>query len=175
MGRLTKAALVYSVLLICGSSGCTPPPPSLSRDESGWWIYRNAKYGYRIGHPEGYELWATGPEGERDGRSIRIGIENYAAPTPVLDVVLGPAVRIYETLAAGKPPKDMRVEVRAIEMGGGPARLVEFRWKSTGDLAIVEIHGPDVLFQFHAQPGLREFRGTIWWQIVSSFQFDYGR
>lgn len=165
-----KRAVTVSVLLICGCLGCASPRPPTSRDESGWSIYRNAKYGYQIGYPEGYELRVTGREDERDGRTIRIAWKEYAALTPALHVTLDPTSSRYE-VTAGKGMKDMRVEVVDTEIGGRPARQVEFRWRATGDLAFVEIHREGVLFQFDASPGLREFGGTVWSEIVSSFEF----
>lgn len=169
-----RRALTVSVLLSCAWLGCASPRSTTSRDESGWSIYRNAKYGYEIRFPAGYELRATGREGERDGRAIRIGWKEYAAITPALHVTLDPTNSLYE-VTAGEELKERRAQVIDIELDGKPARRVEFRWKATGDLAVVEIHGHGVLFQFHAQPGLQELEGTVWWEIVSSFRFQEAR
>lgn len=167
-----KRALTVSILLACGSLSCTTDATT-TRDVSGWSIYRNAKYGYQIAYPDGYVLWETGREGERDGRSIRIGLKDYAALTPVLEVQVHPERSLYERSAGGEL-RDMQVEVMDIDLAGLPARQVEFRFKTTGDLAFVEIHRDDALFLFHAAAGLREFEGTVWWKIVSTFQLQRG-
>ena len=157
-----------ATLLACGSLGCasqrTTPPA-----EPGWSIYRNAKYGYEIAYPDGYEVRPARREGERDARRIRIGLKEYAAPTPVLDIELDPADSFYE-LGRRKTLKDMRLEVVDLELGGRPARQVVFRWVSTDEIAFVEIHQEGALLRFQAPPGLEKFEGTVWWKIAFSFE-----
>ena len=142
-------------------------------DSLTWHTYRNAKYGYEIGYPSGFEVWPTGPAGERDGRAIRIGRREYAAPVPVLDI------RVQTQAPAVEPPvdaelPDMDVTVGEVKINGVRATEVTYRWKTTGDIAFVNLHLRDAFIEFHAQPGLRDVRETVWWRIISTFSVRDG-
>lgn len=163
--RLLLLAMVSSL-----GAACSPEGSTTVRGESGWWVYRNAEYGYQISYPEEYDLWPTGPEGQRDGASIRIVRKNYAAAVPALDVVIDPEDSLREMVAETEPV-DMTVEVTDVDFGGRPGKQLELRWKANGELAFVELSLDGVTFVFDAAPGLVEFEGTVWWEIVSSFRF----
>jgi hypothetical protein len=166
---MKKRLLVLAVVSSFGAA-CSPEGPSTVRGESGWWVHSNAAYGYQISYPEEYDLWPTGPEGQRDGATIRIARKNYAAPVPVLDVVIGPEESLREKVV-DVDLVDMTAEVTDIDLGGKPGKQLELRWKANGELALVELSLDGVTFVFDAAPGLHEFEGTVWWEIVSSFRF----
>ncbi len=65
---------------------------------------------------------------------------------------------------------DMDVTVGDVEINGVRATEVTYRWKSTGDIAFVNLHLQDAFIEFHAQPGLRDVRETVWWRIISTFR-----
>jgi hypothetical protein len=137
---------------------------------SNWHTYKNTRYSYEIQYPDGFELWATGPEARRDGASIRIAFKEYAAPAPVLDIHVArgmtEAGRLPETGTA-----DLAVTVEDVELNGVRSRQVTYRWKQNGEILFVELHQPNVLFRFEAAAGLEDVRDTIWWQIMSTFRF----
>ncbi len=164
----TRAAAVVVILLMGLLGGCAEEATT-RRDDSGWWIYRNTKYAYEIAYPDSFELWETGTEGRRDGATIRVARKEYTAPAPVLDVWVVERESLLEKLA-GDEPVDMTVTVIDVEVSGRPAKQAEFRWKANGELAFVELEFEDALFRFHAAPGLREFEGTVWWDVVSSYR-----
>lgn len=137
-------------------------------DSSDWQVYRNARYGYEIRYPNGFELWPTGPVGERDGRAVRIALREHAAPVPVLDVRVLSETAAEPWAAADLP--DMDVALADVEVNGVRSIEVTYRWKVNGDIAFVDWHVQDTLIQFHAQPGLRDVRETVWWKIISTFR-----
>jgi hypothetical protein len=138
-------------------------------DVEAWQTYRNAKYGYSIQYPEDFEAWPTGPAGSRDGRAIRIGRKEHAAPTPMLDIHMQVEAPAVESLIESP---DMDVTVGSVEIQGVRAREVTYRWKSNGDLVFVTLYLRDTAIEFHAHPGLRDFRKSVWWEIVSTFRFQ---
>jgi len=133
-----------------------------------WQTYRNPKYGYEIRYPSDFEAWPTGPAGNRDGRAIRIGRKEYAAPTPMLDIHMQVEAPAVETLIASP---EMDVTVGSVEIHGVQAREVTYRWKSNGDLEFVTLYLRDTAIEFQAHPGLRDLRTTVWWKIISTFRF----
>lgn len=165
-----KKRLLALALASSFGAACAPEGSSTVRGESGWWVYSNARYGYQISYPEEYDLWPTGPEGQRDGATIRIARKNYAAPVPVLDVVIDPGESLRESVV-GVELVDMTAEVIDVNLGGKPGKQLALRWKANGELALVELSLDGVLFVFDPAPGLDEFEGTLWWEIASSFRF----
>ncbi len=155
-------------LMLCS---CAPQAATRRQIASGWTVYSNSKYGYEISYPEGYDLWETGLEGERDGASVRIGLKEYQAPTPVLDVKIEPrtGTDAFDLLPADL--KDLRLQLDDIQVSGAAAKQAQYRWVQDGDLAFVQINLDGVLFQFSAGPGMREFDGTPWREIISTFRF----
>ncbi len=139
-------------------------------DSLTWRVYRNATYGYEIDIPSGFEVWPTGPAGERDGRSIRIGRREYAAAAPVLDIRVQKQRPTVDPLADAEFP-DVNTTVDCVEINGVRGTEVTFRWVANGDIAFVELHLGDALIEFHAQPGLTDMRETLWWRIISTFRF----
>jgi hypothetical protein len=147
-----------------------PGLPAAS-DLAEWQIYRNSKYGYEIRYPEGCETWPTGPAGERDGRAIRVGRKEHSAPAPILDIELNRTMPTLKSLADADL-RDMDVAVVETDMNGIPAREITYRWKINAEIVFVELYFRDVSIVFHAQPGTRDARETIWWRIISTFRFE---
>jgi hypothetical protein len=161
-----------AVLLACISALAPFMVPGLpvASDLAEWQIYRNAKYGYEIRYPEGFEAWPTGPAGERDGRAIRVGRKERSAPAPILDIQLNLTMPTLKSLADAEL-RDMDVAVVETDMNGIPAREITYRWKINGEIVFVELYFRDVSIVFHAQAGIHDARNTIWWKIISTFHF----
>ncbi len=161
-----SAILALAVLL----SGCGPKPSVPVHPD--WHLYQNDKYGYRIEYPDGYDLWETGLEGEQDGASIRIVQHEYQAITPALDVHLTPSAAGERYPPLGIQPQDLSTELQDIFLNGMAASEVQYRWKATGDLALVEIDLDGVLFVFMAGPSMSaDFHESAWYAIISTFRF----
>jgi hypothetical protein len=162
---------VYQLLLLLSAyaSGCG----QVSAEETttaDWQVYRNEQYGYEIRYPDGYELWPTGPEGRRDGASVRIAVKEHSAPAPVLDVHVGAAAAKFG-LPEDEVVPDMEAVVDEVEINGLAVRVVSWRWKENREIVFVDVFAPQVLLQFHAAPGLSSMRETVWWEIVGTFRF----
>lgn len=157
---------IIGILILCACSQAKPP--TLQYD-SGWYTYRNYKYGYEIRYPEGFDLWETGEAGSRDGANIRVAIKEFAAPAPVLDISLRPDKSLRDL----SPTIDDFFTVSAgdVEINGMPGERIEYRWKSTGELAFIEFYLDRVLFRFDAGPDPGDFYATPWWDIISTFRF----
>jgi hypothetical protein len=136
--------------------------------------YSNDAYGYEIQYPEAFDLWPTGPEGKRDGASIRIAIKDHQAPAPVLDIRISPRTPESEFSGTISPSIDLTAESEAVSINGVPAKEWNFFWKSNGEIAFVEIYLDGVVFQFAAGSGLTDFHTSQWWNIVSTFRFKMG-
>ena len=145
--------------------------PAAAQDVANWSTYENAEYGYSIRFPDGYDGWPTGPVGQRDGRSIRIGRSEYAAPTPVMDIHLRPEALCSDPLSDIES-NDMESDVVDVDVNGDPAREVTLRWRENGEIVFVDLCVRDALVQFHAAPGLTDFQDTIWWTILSTLEFQ---
>lgn len=167
MKALGCAVLLLSTL----AYGCAGKASTTRQLSSGWQLYSNHKYGYEIAYPEGYGLWETGEEGNRDGATIRIGWLEYEALTPMLDIQVEPRTAANEFPVLGMQPQDLSVSVEDIALNGQPARQAVYRWLEGGKLALVEINSQGVLFRFQASPATGEFEGTEWQQIISTFRF----
>lgn len=144
------------------------------QDTATWAVYTNSRYGYEIRYPADFEVRPTGGEGRRDGGTIRIALREYAAPAPVLDIF----VRENAVEASRLPEtgiRDMNVDTRDIELGGARLREVTLRWKESGEIAFVQLTGPQVVFLFHANAGTADMRDTIWWKIIQTFRFRENR
>jgi hypothetical protein len=149
-------------------SACTTPKPATIRYDSGWYIYRNEKYGYEIRYPDGFDAWATGLETERDGASIRIGLKEFEAPAPILDIQVHPRASMQETRPT---PQEMITNITDVEINGVPGTQSDYYWKANGELFMVEVYLEGVLFRFHPGAGLHDFHATRWWEIISTFRF----
>jgi hypothetical protein len=136
-----------------------------------WNTYSNQKHGYEIKYPEGFDLWPTGPEGKRDGASIRIALKEHQALTPVLDVQINPRTSKEQFLKKIMKPKDMTLEIKSMMINGSEAKQAEFRWEVNKEIAFVHIHLNGVVFRFAAASGLKNFSDSQWWQIISKFRF----
>ncbi len=136
-----------------------------------WQTYRNDKYGYEIRYPTDFEVWPTGPSGERDGRTIRIARREYSAPTPVLDIRAQARMPNLDTLGDVEIP-NMGLSVDNVTINGLAALELTYRWKANGDIAFVHFHVGDVLIEFDAGAGLRDIRETPWWWIISTFRLQ---
>jgi len=168
MMRQGRPSLILLLLAAC-APGCGQIPAEETANTE-WQVYRNERHGYEIRFPDGYELWPTGPEGRRDGASIRIALEEHAAPAPVLDVHVGAAAAKYGLPEDDGSP-DMELVADEVEINGLAARVVSRRWKESQEIVFVDVSAPRVLFQFHAAPGLSSMRDTVWWEIVGTFRF----
>jgi hypothetical protein len=135
-------------------------------DGANWQVYRNSTYRYEIRYPVDFELRPTGPEGERDGATIRIGRKNYAAPRPILDI----------DVTGGKPDApvqaaDMTAMVDTVDIGGVPAHRRILRWKESGEIAYVVIGIREAKLVFAANGGLKSGLDAPWDAIVGSFRW----
>jgi len=165
---MTARIRAFGVLavLLCGCSLQAAP-----RVHPDWQFYFNRKYGYQIEYPAGYDLWETGLEGEQDGARIRIGLHEYQAVTPALDVLILPETAAARFPPLGMQPVDLTLRVQDIDLNGLPARRAEYRWKANGRLAYMDIEMDRVVFQFMAGPETRDFYATDWWSIIQTFRF----
>jgi hypothetical protein len=162
--RLWIVAIAAIMLYGCASRPLSPIHPD-------WQLYHNSKYRYQIEYPNGYDLWETGLEGERDGSSIRIGLHEYEAVTPALDAHVGPQAAAHRFPALIVQPPDLTVQTGSILLNGLPAKETQLRWKPSGDLAFVDIEMEGVLFEFMASSGTLDFYRTDWWAIIQTFRF----
>jgi hypothetical protein len=145
--------------------------PEAVANTSDWHTYKNTKYGYEIRYPDGFELWATGREGQRDGGRIRIALKERTAPTPVLDIYVRYDVTTNPEHMLEAEPPSMAVAFEDTEIYGEPTRQLTYRWKESGHIALLEVRRPGVLFRFHPSPGLLDIRNTPWAKIISTFRF----
>ncbi len=169
MRKQLPLILMLTVLVF---TGCAKEENAQTTHNSGWYTYRNNEYQYEIQYPDGFDLWPTGPEGERDGKAIRIGLFEYAAPTPVLDIQIRPT-KSWEDAPIGAEINDMIVTIDDVDVNGLAGKQVEYRWESSEELLIVELYLDDVLFNFQARSGsdTYDFQDTEWWEIVNTFHF----
>ncbi len=166
---MNKSRLVLSLMLML-TGACSPNGPAPQRLMPGWHLYSNNKYGYQIEYPDGYDLWETGTEQERDGAMIRIGLHEYEAPTPVLDVEVEPRRPLEKFPTLGTQIKDRSVSIEDIVLSGLQAREADYRWTATGELEFAEIYLNGVIFRFTALSGMPDFHETEWWTIISTFR-----
>lgn len=137
---------------------------------SEWQTYRNALYGYELRHPDRFEVMPTGPEDKRDGRSIRVGQRDYAAPTPVLHVYVGEASESIGAALSGAA--DLTASTDPVDVAGKRGRRTVYRWRVNGDIFMVDVRAPGVVLILETGAGTREIGGTVWDQIISSFRFS---
>jgi hypothetical protein len=157
--------LTFSLVLML-----TPTAPLFQAGpDRNWTTYSNAAYGYEILFPAEFEARPTGPEGERDGRSLRIARKEYAAPVPVLDLYVGSNAVSPDRRPEGTP-RDMERETMESHIGVTPSTVTTLRWKATGEIAFMQISAPGVVFILQPGAGVKNVTGTIWWDIVSSFR-----
>jgi hypothetical protein len=158
--------LALGFLVFCGCAEKEPYRP-------GWHVYRNEKYQYEIQYPEGYDLWETGPEGERDGATIRIAPKDFAAPIPALGVHVYPQISVQERLEelSALEQSDIVTSVGDVEVNGLSGKQIAYRWQSNGELLMVELFLGDVYFRYEASAGTEDLQGTPWWEIISTFRF----
>jgi hypothetical protein len=157
---------IIGILILCACGRAKPP--TLQYD-SGWYTYRNHKYGYEIRYPDGFDLWETGEARSRDGANIRVAIKEFAAPALVLDISVESNVPLKEV----SPSTDdfFTVSSDPVEINGLPGERIKYHWKSNGELAFIEIHVDRASFRFDAGPDPGDFYATPWWQIISTFRF----
>jgi hypothetical protein len=165
-----KRLLVAALLLLLFLPGCSAAQPAHATPQPGWILYANEKYGYEIQYPDGCDLWPTGPEGERDGASIRIGVKDRQAPVPVLDIQVEPRTPEAEFADAFVQSSDLRFESETVLIGKKPAKELTLYWKSNNEIAFVIIYLKGVVFQFSAEAGLQDFHASPWWEIISTFR-----
>ncbi|MBN1438982.1 MAG: hypothetical protein JW929_06180 [Anaerolineales bacterium] len=175
IGRRTIRILFFAALagIFC-LHGCASASPNRATPKPGWTVYANDLYGYEIQYPQGYALWPTGPEGGRDGANIRIALADRAAPAPVLDIRISPRTPESEFPGPAASSGQFQAEANEVLIGGRPAREWILFWKSTGEIAFVEILADGVVFQFAAGPGPADFHASEWRQIVATFRLTGG-
>ncbi|MGE5072084.1 MAG: hypothetical protein ACM3MF_01535 [Anaerolineae bacterium] len=166
--KVLRAVLLLVTITI---SACAPLPPATSPVNPGWHVHSNSRYGYEIRYPDRYDAWETGPEGERDGATFRVGLKEYQAPVPVLDVRVHPRMPAEQFPAIGMRINGMDAELRSVLVNGMAAREVQYRWAATHDLARVEVYVRGVVFEFMPSAGTTDFHQTEWWAIISTFRF----
>jgi hypothetical protein len=160
--QLMLPALQFSGIAVAGDLPASP--------DSTWHTYVNAKYGYSIRYPDGYELCPTGWNGETDGATIRIAVRYSSAYGNLLDVVVCPGA----PMEAGAPPGQTETtitRVRDERLDGAPIRVEETRWKKDGSLGWARIYREGAVFDYLGGNGVSDIQDTVWWQIVSSFTF----
>jgi hypothetical protein len=136
----------------------------------GWSTYQNGVYAYELRYPEHFEVRPTGPEGRRDGRSIRVSPRDYAAATPVLHVHVGEDRESVGTLPADVP--GMTATTVSVDVAGRPGRQTIYRWRTNGDIFMVDVRAPGVVLIFEPAAGTRGIEGTVWDEIIRSFRFS---
>jgi hypothetical protein len=176
----TEATAARSVLYRKGAWEREGAPRVQPNDElraatRGWKTFRNEKYRYEIRHPERVEVRKTGREPERDGATIRLAFREYEAPTPVLDIRVSPRIPEEKFPALGSDVPGLTLTTDDVVVGGKPARLAQYRWKTSGDLAFAEVYLRGVVFSFDSNSGVRDFRETEWWTMVSTFRIREAR
>ena len=159
----SSAASSYELVIRCFDTDSAAP------EFADWQTYRNTKYGYEIRYPIEFDAWPTGPVGERDGRTIRIGRREYSAAAPVLDIRAQVKMPNLESLEDIEFPK-MELSVDHVKIDDLQALELTYRWEGSGDIAFVNIHFDDLLIEFDAGAGLRDIRKTPWWKIISSIR-----
>jgi hypothetical protein len=170
--KTTPPSVLLALFALCG---CSTGIPTTLQPESTWSTYVNDKYGYSIQYPQGYDLWATGREGARDGATIRIGLKEYEAPAPVLDIQIEPRTPKDQFPSLPIQLSQMTASVTEVQLKGIPASIAEYRWKVTKELAFVEVYYAGVVFRFTAASGLNDFQETPWWAIITTFRFREGQ
>ncbi len=169
MGRRplpVRAGLIVPVLFLSAFPRVLAPA---GRAQEGWRVYVNERYGYEIRYPDTHDLWPTGPEGERDGRSIRVAIKEFQAPRPILDLRVFPPPDMPEGKEA--PGPDLARDDEPVIIGGIAGRLLTYRWKKTGAVSLVRVVLPGAMFTYQPPVGARDVRGSVWWKIIESFRW----
>ncbi|OHB75798.1 MAG: hypothetical protein A2Z34_07145 [Planctomycetes bacterium RBG_16_59_8] len=166
-----KSACFAMAMILVVLCSCSPAAPPTLRSESGRHIYTNSKHGYEIRYPEGFDLWATGAEQERDGATIRVAFKDYAAPLPVLDIQVSPRTAREKFPSVDAQPNGMTVSAADVQVNGISGRQAQYRWTASGDLAFVEIYLEGVIFRFYTSTDIPDFQKTEWWAIISTFRF----
>ncbi|MFA6954377.1 MAG: lipocalin family protein [Thermoanaerobaculia bacterium] len=141
----------------------------------GWPTFRNEKYGYEIQHPERVEVRETGREPDRDGATIRLVFKEYEAPTPALDIRIVPRTPETKFPRLGTNAPGMTLSIDDVVVGGEEARLAQYRWQASGDLAFAELFLRGIVFSFDANSGVRDIRETQWWEMISTFRIRKAR
>lgn len=158
-------------LLVSFVSGCVAAGRiSDARTDSTWHTYSNARYNYTMLYPDGYEVYPTGSDSTRDGRTFRIVVKERSASLEYVNVQVYPRVA-FETTPPPASTAHADVEIQRVRINGLSARQVNVREKATGQLAEVLLYRDGVRFNYQAGVEVRDFRGTMWWRIVSSFSF----
>jgi hypothetical protein len=167
MARSLIHLLASAIVIPLAANQDSPVPTATSE----WQVHRSETFGYEIRYPPGFEVWLTGREGERDEGTIRIGLREFAAPAPVLDISVGSRMR------TGLPaiPPTLDVVERRVVINGAGFRELTYRWQENDDVAFVELRHPRALMIFDAPAGTRDIHGTVWWSIMSTFRFLNGR
>jgi hypothetical protein len=125
-----------------------------------------------IQYPDGFAVWATGVEGERDGASLRVAFKDYAAPVPVLDIQVHPKTAKDKFPTLGSEPKGLTVSILDVYLNGVAGKEADYHWTSTGELAFSDIDLDGVvIFHFASGSGMKDLHGTQWWEIICSFRF----
>lgn len=164
-----KGVPLLILLTLCS---CARQMPATTPVNPGWHVYANTRYGYEIEYPDGYELWETGVESERDGASIRIGFKDYEAAIPVLDVQIEPRTPAERFPTLGTQIQDMSVRFDDVLVNGLPAKQAVYRWTANNELTYAQVYLQGVLFQLMGFSQVRaDFHETDWWGIISSFRF----
>jgi peptidoglycan LD-endopeptidase LytH len=134
----------------------------------GWQQYTNEKYGYSLRYPLGFEVFATGASGVRDGRTLRIGRRDYSAPAPILDLDLSALSSGHRAWIESRHPA-YSVKSQPTKINGLAGTLREIRHEPGGELAwvIVDLGRANMILSVSTE--LQDYRSSEWWQIVSSF------
>jgi hypothetical protein len=163
--------LFPAVMILFLAQSCSSPAASRTTPTPGWSLYSNAAFGYEIQFPGGFDLWPTGPEGEREGASIRIAIQDRQALFPILDITVSPRAPEPGFSKPGATSPDLTADAADVVVGSLPAREQTLRWKTNNEVAFVEIFLEGVVFRFTAEPGMTDFHSSEWWDIISTFRF----
>ena len=122
-------AVVFGIAMCLAGAGfdesAAPQSPP-----GAWPIHSNPALGYELRHPGGYAVFATGPEGERDGSRIRVALEEYAAPAPVLDIYVRHGAAAMQMPGAVR--RHWHAEDTDVDMAGSRCAMTTYRFGPGG-------------------------------------------
>ena len=160
--------------------------PTLALSAEQWRIFKNDKYKYEIHYPGSCKVIITGPEKERDGRTVRIGMENTARMHGI-DIEIHPGMSLERLMSQIKAPELSKLERGPVatitklhkftwqktRINGVAAVKMQARFTENGELFMTSVVIDRVVFTAHLwrDGGLDEKAAE---QIISTFKWWNG-